>query len=308
MEHAHHAWIGAVAQAVAAEYTAAREKLAGPENIQQRGHAYEALFRRLLSGWLPPQYEIGMRKYLLLEREINGNSFSHETDLVIFNPSYPRELRERSEVLLSGVVAAFGIKSELDPAGLKEAIEEAAMVRDGYEERLGSEIGELLSPLIYGVLAHTHKLPGGVEPRSSVTETLLAQAETASPPRKQLDLVCVADLDCWYRTTHILQDTVGATEPSENDLYIDYWHSAYGDPALSGMPALSNSNPIAALVTQLWAKLSTRDLQLKPIADGLRVTGTGTHSGPGRTRALTSVISSALHQRAFQAGSSRWFI
>lgn len=104
VEQAHHAWLAAVAASVAEEYCAARAKLAGPKNAQQRGHHYEALFRRLLLGWLPPPYEVGTRKYLLLEREVKGRSFSHETDLVIFDPAYPRELRERSEILLSGVL------------------------------------------------------------------------------------------------------------------------------------------------------------------------------------------------------------
>jgi hypothetical protein len=309
MAQAHMRWLGAVADAVAAEYEFVRGNLVGIENAQQRGHHYEALFRRLLLGWLPPQYEIGTRKYLLLEREVNGESYSRETDLVIYHPSYPRELRERSEVLLSGVVAAFSVKSALRTEDLQEAITEAQLVREGFEERRGAE-GELISPLIYGVLTHTHDLSGS-EPRAAVTNTLLAETQKDEPPRRQLDIVCVADLDCWYRTTNILQDPVrtpSPSEPSTDDTYFDFWHSAYEPPEITGVPPLPNPNPIATLVTQLWAKLATRDPQLKQIADSLRVMRTGSHSGPGHPRPLHGVISTSLHEQIFPTGSNRWFM
>lgn len=216
MEHAHHAWLSALAEDINAEYWQVRRKLEGPENIQQRGHHYEALFRRLLLRWIPPQYEIGTRKYLLLERDIDGETYSNETDLVIFHPSYPRELRERSEVLVAGVVAAFSVKSSLDAQVLQDAIAEARLVRDGFAERQGLIVGELVSPLIYGVLTHTHDLSASTT-RAAVTNALLAGANGEEVPRRQLDIVCVADLDCWYRTAECLQHEIGSPDPSDYD-------------------------------------------------------------------------------------------
>ncbi|BBZ43359.1 hypothetical protein MPRM_06400 [Mycobacterium parmense] len=310
MTQAHVRWLGAVADAVAAEYELTRRNLVGRARAQQRGHHYEALFRRLLQGWLPPQYEVGTRKYLLLERAVNRKSYSCETDLVIFHPSYPRELRERSEVLLSGVVAAFSVKSELSRGKLRDAITEARVVREGFERKVGTEIGELISPLIYGVLAHTHKLPGD-EPRAAVTDALLAETQKDEPPRGQLDLVCVADLDCWYRTVNIAQNPIrpGPSAPSEGDSYYDFWHSAHQTPDTTGAAPLQNPHPIATLVIQLWAKLAVRDPQLKQIADGLSAMRTGAHLGSGHLpRRLDGVISSYLHERIFPTGSSRWFM
>ncbi|WP_329786446.1 DUF6602 domain-containing protein, partial [Mycobacterium intracellulare] len=133
-----------------------------------------------------PQYEIGTRKYLLLERDIDGETYSNETDLVIFHPSYPRELRERSEVLVAGVVAAFSVKSSLDAQVLQDAIAEARLVRDGFAERQGLIVGELVSPLIYGVLTHTHDLSASTT-RAAVTNALLAGANGEEVPRRQLD-------------------------------------------------------------------------------------------------------------------------
>jgi hypothetical protein len=127
MDYVHHTWLDAVAKDAAREYQIARDRYQGPSTIQQRGHHYEAIFRRALLGWLPPQYEVGTRKYLILERTVGGSIYTSETDLVIFHPSYARDLRERSEVLLSGVVAAFSVKSELTPTLLGEAITSARL-------------------------------------------------------------------------------------------------------------------------------------------------------------------------------------
>ena len=113
--HAHHAWLESVAREASHEYELVRKQLKGSGRTQQRGHDYEAIFRRLLLGWLPPQYEIGTHKYLVFEELVDGKAYSAETDLVVYHPSYPRALRERSEVLLSGVIAAFSVKSELRP-------------------------------------------------------------------------------------------------------------------------------------------------------------------------------------------------
>ncbi|WP_367301443.1 DUF6602 domain-containing protein [Mycolicibacterium peregrinum] len=77
---------------------------------------------------MPPQYEIGARKYIVADAP-SGGAKSRETDLVVFHPSYPRVLRGNTTVLASGVVAAFGVKLTLDAAGLSEAIESAQAVR-----------------------------------------------------------------------------------------------------------------------------------------------------------------------------------
>jgi len=62
--------------------------------------------------WLPPQYDVGKRKYLLLETE-DGASVTKEHDLVVFHPHYPMSLRENDGVLASGVAAAFSLKRRL---------------------------------------------------------------------------------------------------------------------------------------------------------------------------------------------------
>ncbi|MDV3135820.1 DUF6602 domain-containing protein [Mycobacterium sp. 29Ha] len=306
MEYAHHAWLDAVAKDAAREYQMVRDRFKSPDTIQERGHNYEAIFRRMLLGWLPPQYEIGTRKYLVLERSVGGAIHSAETDLVIFHPSYPRDLRERSEVLLSGVVAAFSVKSELSTTLLGDAITNARLVRAGFAERRGSEVGELLSPLIYGVLAHSYSKRTR-DPRASVTKKLRAEAKKQADPRRQLDIVCVADLDCWYRTIEVWADEVETREPSPHDKYIDFWRSAYQPPEIDEIPVV-NPNAVATLISQLWAKLATRDPQLAYLARGFEVTNTGMHPGTGATRPLDVLdVSGPLRARLFEQETIRRF-
>lgn len=51
----------------------------------------------MLLDWLPPQYDVGKRKYLLLETE-DGPARTKEHDLVVFHPCYPMDLRDRDDV------------------------------------------------------------------------------------------------------------------------------------------------------------------------------------------------------------------
>lgn len=303
MKHPHHAWLQAVADDVENEYQLVSSTLKGPSNTQQRGHYYEALFRRLLVGWLPPQYEIGTRKYLVLEA--GKRQFSGETDLVIFHPSYPHGLRQRSEVLVSGVVAAFSVKSALTTKELKDAVDEARKVREGIARRVGSVVGEVVSPLIYGVLAHTSAIRS-MDPQASVSRVLRAEMQKREDPRRQLDIVCISDLDCWYRTVQILAHEVATREPSEYDIYIDFWRAASQSAELTQEIGF-NPNPIATLMTQLWAKLAIRDSQLSPIADALRMTGTGEYGGIGVHRPLTDLVSPDLHRRLLRYHTTQNF-
>jgi hypothetical protein len=91
------------------------------------------------------------------------------TDLVIFNPGFPRRLRSREDVLAGGVAAAFSVKLTLDPAGLRDACERAARLRRATKTGHGSPRTELLGAFAVGVLAHAHTW---TRPRSTPRENL----------------------------------------------------------------------------------------------------------------------------------------
>lgn len=173
--------------------------------------------------WLPPAYSFGVRKYLLFEHKVDGQYRSGETDLVLFHPSYPERLRQRKEVMISGVIAAFSVKLTLNRAGLREAMDEAAVLRQGLGTKAGAVIGELISPLITGVLAQSHAL--GANPQDTVDKILREKSTRLLHPREELDLVCVADLNYWVRKSTVLRAGVPNAFAKEEDEYLPTWQS-----------------------------------------------------------------------------------
>lgn len=273
-EPRHHWLLATLARELDEEYRRIQAELqAWRGHIQLSGHLAEKVWGRLLAEWLPPQYEFGFRRHLILERDVDGRSRTGEVDLVLFHPAYPRRLREEQEVLVSGVVAAFSVKTTLDKPGLREAMDFAKFVRRGMQLRAGS-IGGLISPLIVGVLAQSHRQLG-LDPRASVDELLTSAANGSDHPMEELDLVCIADLACWTRyalvswagTPGHSAMASGATNPGlalDKDSYCEAWTSQH--PGAEGRVG----EPVATLISSLWAKLASRDASLRPIAVGFR--------------------------------------
>lgn len=261
MEHAHHLWLEQVGRDLQTEYEQIQDSLkSSPSNIQQSGHQAEAAWVQMLSAWLPPQYQVGTRKHLLLEQEVDGRTRSNEVDLVVFHPSYPIGLRSKADVMIAGVVAAFSVKLTLRRAGLREAIEEASVLRRGIKPRSGALIGDLVSPLIVGVLAQSAVF--GKSATAHIDRLLEDGFKQASHPREELDLVCIADLNCW----HLYRGIVAKIR----DEYERVWLQGWGE-------ARPMASPVASLVSELWSKLANRDQTLRPIAHGFQYTDT---SGP----------------------------
>jgi hypothetical protein len=96
--HEHHQWLADVNEDIVTQYERDHVIARQAKNIQRTGHKVESRWDGVLRDWLPPQYEIGKRKYLLLETE-DGPPISAETDIVIFHPHYPEKLRVKESVL-----------------------------------------------------------------------------------------------------------------------------------------------------------------------------------------------------------------
>ncbi|WP_329407675.1 hypothetical protein OG563_36750 [Nocardia vinacea] len=296
MNHEHHEWLKDVSRQMASDYVKAHAMASNPSNVQHSGHKSESAWVRPLQDWLPPQFQVATRKYLLLEDDSLGPAMSAETDIVIFQPSYPERLRDRDEVLVAGVAAAFSVKLTLDRKGIEEAVTEAATVRRATKIRSNTVRGEVLPPFLYGLLAHSHawKQPGST-PDKNVTEALIAlDREHSEAPREGLDLVCVADHGCWSRVTTIMD----YPEPGSPQAHF----SPYGGVE-SGFVAdvepddVVDENlrypPIATLISILLDKLSYYDASVKPIADGLRLTSPDVYrDGELRHWELASALSS----------------
>ncbi|MGH3524908.1 MAG: hypothetical protein ACRDU4_19290, partial [Mycobacterium sp.] len=197
------------------------------------------------------------------------------------HPSYPRQLRERSTVLASGVVAAFSVKLTLDAEGLTEAINAAQQLRrllPGHPAHTVRD--QLFSPIMYGVLAHSHAWKGeNSKPTENIENRLREQA--AANPREQLDIVCVADLASWFRAVFVIAEQMItdlnqagiSDEPHVQDVMFREHSSDAND-----------AQPLGGLIYALLRQLSLFDPTIRPIADGMRRVATGSRQGDVRTR------------------------
>jgi hypothetical protein len=275
---------------------------------QKAGHGSEAMWAELLDTWLPPNYEVATRKYIV--PETGDDSF--ETDIVIFRPGSPRPMRASEEVLAGVVAAAFSAKLTLDRAGVKDGVDRALRLRRAMLPREGSLQSELLPAFPVGLLAHSHRWPvepadgkGNVFKRPEVRISKLLQQEDAahvSHPAHTIDLVCVADLATWVtrRMTYLppaeiafwtaKQQQVGAAVSSIACTLPVPSTSAFANtvgPQLDDAPM-----PIAALITALLIRLSYDDPALIPLATSLRANGNlGSVHGSARFWELDAVYS-----------------
>ncbi|MDO8107067.1 hypothetical protein Q6348_07630 [Isoptericola sp. b441] len=287
-------WIAATTHLIAANYDENHAKATDPARVQQVGHSAETAWKSTLEEWLPPQYEIGTRKYILPEVDTETYDY-RETDLIVFRPGYPTTLRGREEVLASGVLAAFSVKLTLDAAGLRDAVGEAARIRRHTAQRLGTPRRELTLPFRFGVLAHSHRF--GNKPHAAVTRTL-AEADqlSSSHPRESLDLVAVADLGVWSKLTgayHPVFDAASRTFAREwyvSTTFVEH-ATRHSPEAPDGWPPKNELDPIVVFLGALYQHLAIEDEFAEPFSSGLIAAGkTGPGSGPSRQWAPKDVF------------------
>ena len=246
--------------------------------MQESGHRAEAAWKQFLEAWLPPQYEIGTRKYIVADTA-SGGAKSRETDLVVFHPSYPRMLRENTTVLASGVVAAFSVKLTLDSAGLSEAVESAQELRRLLPGPPASTVrDQLLSPIMFGVLAHSHCWHGANSAPISNIENRLRDQRVRNP-REQLDVVCVTDLGSWFRACHVV-----TKEMAEQFRLMGLYDRPHvQDIMFREREVTSSGQVLGGLIYALLRRLAAFDPTIRPIAEGMKRVGTGEREGNVRT-------------------------
>lgn len=313
----HHEWLGKVARDISEDYERLHAAARQPSRVQQSGHGAESSWLRFLEDWLPPGYTVGRRKYILPEV---GSSRPRETDLVIFQPSYPLALRGREEVLAAGVAAAFSVKLTLDTAGLREAAETAAELQRMLRPRSDCARSEMLGMFPFGVLAHSHTWKAaGSQPVKNIADAMrILDHELAATPRELLDLICVSDLGTWRRAfvPFLGPHVVGSFE----HLTLEQRRQGCAMTALVDSAGYDHavgtrSTPVpavAVLLTALLQRLGHSDRGLAPLARALEITGTsGEGSGEQHMWDLEQVFSPEVRAQLgdrIRSGDADWGI
>jgi hypothetical protein len=286
MEHEHHQWLADVNDDIVAEYNRDQEMAEQPRNIQRIGHRIESRWHKMLLEWLPPQYDVGKRKYLLLETE-NGPPVTKEHDLVVFHPHYPLNLRERDSVLASGVAAVLSLKRTITRASIAEAYEDAAVLRAGMKIRDGTPREHLAPPVFFGLLGESHAWKEADDSNEKIRKLADEFDHKVTVPREGLDMLCIADLGYWVRSTSIIKKEIwqGTQLPSPppQELLNFMTELVKQDTVISGLrhdyTEQQPLSPLTHFIGSLWAKLAINDPTLRPLANGFQITNTFPQTG-----------------------------
>lgn len=299
-----------------AEYVRIRAR--ATEDPGTAGDEGEENWAELLRGWVPHGYSVVTKGRIL---SVDGDA-SPQVDVLILSPAYPKVLRDKKVYLAGGVVAAFECKTTLRKRHIQEALENAIAIRQLADPdapraaHVGTPFRELHSPIVYGLLAHSHEWSEDTA-LDHVTQALAQGCRDASHPSEILDVTCVADLGTWRATRmSYLGPRNGAAW--ETHPYREHFPDGVAIGAVSGpyREELERERegfpiiPLAQLCGYLTQRIAWIDESARPLADYLRVTGTwGASSGEMRPWPLQDVYSDEVAARLRQGrhdGARRW--
>lgn len=285
---------------MAAEYN--RIQMRATEDPGTAGDQGEENWAELLRDWLPRTYEV-VTKGRIISQE---GATSPQIDVLVLNGAYPKKLLNKKLYLAAGVAAAFECKTTLKASHISEAMENCAKIKSLYPNRTGTPYKELHSPLVYGLLAHSHVWKGESSTPEQNIEQKLQEVDGlwVTHPRLQLDLLCVADLAAWTSSTMTF---FGPRQlPDWSTMAPIYGMkgsatSAYIGHTRSGEQQVEQFTPIGVLISYLSQKLAWENASLRDLADYYRIANIS-GSGKGYMRMWPSSIYSEEVRPRVEAG------
>jgi len=301
--HDLHAFMDQITTEMGSEY--ARIYARAAEDPGTAGDEGEENWARLLKEWLPPTYHIETKGRLIG----HDGLMSPQIDVVVLKPSYPKKLLEKKIWLASGVAAAFECKTTITAAHISASIARCVEFKRLYAERNGTPRAELVSPLIYGILAHSHSWKAEKsDPIGNVKRALDISSSIVTHPRFEVDVLCIADLATWSRSyiTHY-----EASWKPEGQAELTKLFGAACGPMTSIMCGAPDSDsqkptfrPIGKLIEELTRRLAWADPSVRDISDYFRLTNLGgSSSGQMRPWPL-SIYSDSVAQQIVQGRST----
>lgn len=225
-EHELHAFFRNFSNRLAEDYKASRARV--HEDPGTSGDQGEESWARLLREWLPEGYSVVTKGRIL---GASGEA-SPQIDIIILKPSYPKFLKGEKYYLLDGVAAAFECKLTLKPGHLEKIMETARLIAELSPKRTGSPRKEMMSPLVYGVLAHGHSWKSDAKTVvTDLTDKIHTLASKASEPRELPELICIADLAGWRLShsanTRYIFGSHNTTDAETRSLYVESLKTKY---------------------------------------------------------------------------------
>jgi hypothetical protein len=285
---------------MSAEYT--RIQMRATEDPGTAGDQGEENWAELLRDWLPRSYEVVTKGRIISQEGVT----SPQIDVLVLNGAYPKKLLNKKLYLAAGVAAAFECKTTLKASHIGEAMENCSKIKGLYPSRTGSPYKELHSPLVYGLLAHSHAWKGeNSTPEQNIEKKLHeVDVQFITHPRLQLDLLCVADLAAWSssrmtffgpRQMHDWSTMAAIYGPDGSAT------SAYVGHTFEQDQQVDQFTPIGVLISYLSQQLAWENPSLRDLADYYRITNIS-GSGKGYMRMWPSSIYSEEIRSRVEAG------
>ncbi|SPU47940.1 Uncharacterised protein [Brevundimonas diminuta] len=280
-EHDLHTFMSQITSDMASEYERIYARAA--EDPGTAGDQGEENWATLFRDWLPATYHVQTKGRLIS----HDGRMSPQVDVVVLKPNYPKKLLEKKTWLAGGVAAAFECKTTLTAAHVTESVRRCAAFKELFAPRSGTPRTELRSPLIYGLLAHSHSWKGpNSDPVGNVQRALDNAAPSVSHPRLEMDVLCVADLATWRG---MIMTRYEASWSPQSIALNKAFGAPYGPITSMNCSSLGSDNqtttfqPVGALIEKLTKGLAWEDPSARDLADYFRLTHMG-GSGMGNMR------------------------
>ena len=226
------------------------------------GDQGEENWKELLENWLPPIFQIVTKGRIL---GTNGDD-TPQIDLMILRPEYPKKLLSKKYYIASGVLAAFECKITLKSEHFKKVFTNSKSVAEVSGKQKGTLYRELHSPILYGLLAHSHewKRPGSRPFENFKRQLVNADKKLVNHPCEMPGILCVADLLTSVSSKSINMGSFGG----EESLLTTYFSCPD-----SAERTVSGSTPIGTLLSSLLYKLAWEYPSIRTMASYFREAG-----------------------------------
>ncbi len=275
-------YMQSITEEMAREYDRIQKR--ATEDAGTAGDEGEENWADLFREWLPPTYQI-VTKGRILSHE---GFASRQIDVLVLRPTYPKKLLNKKTYLAGGVLAAFECKLTLKAEHIRQAVKNAVEIRNIIPRRVGTPYKELYSPIIYGLLAHSHSWKGNKStPLENIENKLyISDQELIKHPREMLDILCVADLSTWNSWKYNnIRPNPALLHPSLRETVWTSPHimTSYICRTFDRKDQLPSFTPVGAMTSKLLKKLAWEDPNIRQIAEYFNLTNID-GLGNGHTR------------------------
>ena len=274
-----------------------RIRLRALEDPGTAGDQGEENWAELLREWLPPTYKVVTKGRILSS---DGRA-SSQVDVLVLKDVYPDKLLNKKLYLSAGVAAAFECKTTLTAQHIERASETCTKVKDLHPVRTGTPYKEMYSPIVYGLLSHSHSWKSkGSKPIEHIeTKWIESDHAYSQHPRSSLDLICVSDLGLWSPVKFTFIPTPNFDADPKLGSLRPYFPDPVGTARIAyagyipsrDQPRLTYT-PIGAFMVRLYNVLAWENASIRALAEYFKLSGIG-GNGEGGFRNWPITIYSA---------------